>query len=623
MAKKKVSHQAKDTKQEAPKNPHHNTEASMEDPSEKLQNLKSLNSMLLKETFERRQQIDSLVNAKEALEAELTRSALDKEELEARLTGSAEENFRLELENDVFCAFWESQMNVGFDGLIREKFEIERAKKERETEIGYLKREVSELRGDLENESDKLSRVCRERDVIKGDFDCLFLEANGFREKVVDMEKRESLMKEEFVNLEFRCAGLMEENEEGKRAVEVLMREKDLAERNLVESEKLIETLEKDIEGIVKEKNEIGMEKRGLEVRTGELEKELGQWNGTVMHLCREMEALQLKISELESSIVEGKKDMEMEVKAWLEEKRENEQDIELLKVQMDGIKKVLDRVTRESEDKQRKIEELIQEKNEIDEAKAHKESEIVELHNEISELRDAMFTLGSSFIDLEVKYQSLLSEVSSHKDALDRVTLQKDEKQKDFDEERKKVEDFMLVISRKEKMIEELVEELQKLKIERETLTEKTKVSQSRMELLVKEKDMAKSNLLECQSRIDEWKAKSELAEINLERALTMLQSTAAIVSSQSELDRNGKKEVAINERKLEEEILPYVAELDTIQSAFKSKEKMVEDMKQKLEFLQHSEAEAHKKKSFWTLVSSAITILAAASVAYAAKGR
>lgn len=588
----------------------------MEDPSEKLQSLKSLNSMLLKETFEGRQQIDSLVNAKEALEAELTRSALDKEELEARLTGSAEENFRLELENGVFCVFWESQMGVGFDGLIREKFEIERVKKERETEIGYLKRDVSELRGDFENEY-------RERDMIKRDYDCLVLEANGFREKVVDMEKRESLMKKEFVNLKLRCAGLMEEKEESKKAVEALMREKDLAERNLVESERMIGTLENDIEGIVREKNEIEMEKRGLEVRAGELGKEVGQRNGTVLHLRREMEVLQVKVSELESSIVEGKKEMEMEVKAWLEESKEKEQNIEVLKVQMDGIKRALDKVTRESEDKQRQIEELIQEKNEIEEAKVHREIEIVELHNEISELRDAMFTLRNSFSDLEVKNQSLLSEVSSHKDALDKVTLEKDEKQTDFNEERKKVENFMLAISRKEKMIEELVKELQKLKIERETLIEKTKVSESRMELLMKEKDMAESSLLEFQSRIDEWRAKSESAGINLERALTMLKNTAALVSSQSELHRNGKKEVVINERKLEEEIQSYAAELDTIQSAFKSKEKMVEDMKQQLEFLQHSEAEAHKKKSFWTLVSSAITILAAASMAYAAKGR
>ncbi|XP_035544641.1 uncharacterized protein LOC118348023 [Juglans regia] len=71
------------------------------------------------------------------------------------------------------------------------------------------------------------------------------------------------------------------------------------------------------------------------------------------------------------------------------------------------------------------------------------------------------------------------------------------------------------------------------------------------------------------------------------------------------------------------EDEIQPYARELDAIKTAFKSKEKMVEDMKKQLGFLQNSIVEAHKQKSFWTLVSSATTIFVAAFVAYVARGR
>ncbi|XP_015875258.3 uncharacterized protein LOC107412071 [Ziziphus jujuba] len=639
MAKKKLTHQPRDPNKQEPThqqplpNAHQiaepiSTPMAMEDPSsDKVQTLKSLNSRLLKETVERRQQIESLVTDKKALEAELTRSGADKEELEARLTSSIEENVGLGLEKEVFCVFWESQiseMGVGFYGLLREKkVEIERVKSERDAEIGYLKREVNELVSSLESERDRLSLVCLERDAIRRDYDGLVAETDGFREKAMELEKREGSLKAEVKNLKTQCAGLMEEKEESQRAVEALMREKDLAQRNLVERESVIENLKRDIEGIVREKNEIEKQKSGLELRVGELEKEVEELNGTVLRLRREVETLQGKIVELENFIDESRKEREMEVKSWLEEKKEKEHNIELLQVQMDGVKKILDAVSQESEDYQRKIEEVTQQKNGVEEAKVNLERVIVELQNETIELRDSVFTLRNSLRDREGKNEDLVSEIGHYKDDLDRVTRQRDKIQKDFDEKKIKVENLTLVVSEREKSIEELVEDLRKLRIERETLIEKTKVTESRLESQVKEKDKAQCALLDAQSRIDEWKAKSESAGINLERALTMLKNTAALVSSGSELERNGKKEAVINEHKLDDVIQACIPELDAIQNAFKNKEKMLEDMKQQLELLQLSAKDAHKKKSFWTMVSSAITIFAAASVAYVAKGR
>ena len=178
------------------------------------------------------------------------------------------------------------------------------------------------------------------------------------------------------------------------------------------------------------------------------------------------------------------------------------------------------------------------------------------------------------------------------------------------------------IVVSEMEQRIEGTVEELGRVRNERENLIERNKAVESHVEDLVKEKDLVHKSLVEAQRRINELKAKMESASINSERALSMVRSTAALVCDSRD-DRDGKEEVIINGQKLEEEIEPYAAELDAIRNAFKNKEKIVEDTKKQVEFLQNSVANANKRKSFWTVVSSATTIFAAASVAYVARGR
>ena len=108
----------------------------MEDPNEKLQNLKSLNSLLVKEAFERRQQIEFLVQAKEDLEAELSaRKELEGEE--------SEKNVILELQNGLISVYMENQMReMGV---------------EKEREIGVLKSKVNGLFSSLENERESVA----------------------------------------------------------------------------------------------------------------------------------------------------------------------------------------------------------------------------------------------------------------------------------------------------------------------------------------------------------------------------------------------------------------------------------------------------------------------------------
>lgn len=195
MAKKKVTTQINEPREQpqSQKDPDQDEtisrQTSMEELGEKLQNLKSLNSLLAREVFEKRQQIDSLGQAKNALQRELARS---KGDLEAELGRASDENAGLELEKLFFCVAMETyvrEMCAGIDCLVREK-------EKREREIMLLKGEVNELMENFENEKDLSRRVILERDSVRSELDLQAQEVNGLREKVFIMEKKEKNLEE-------------------------------------------------------------------------------------------------------------------------------------------------------------------------------------------------------------------------------------------------------------------------------------------------------------------------------------------------------------------------------------------------------------------------------------------
>ena len=117
MAKKKVTHQ--------PQHPQNQDQqihqAAMEETSEKLENLKSLNAMLLKETVERRQQVDSLQISNGSLESELTRSKMEKKVLQAELTKLSDETVLMELQRSVVCVFVKVQVSEKAEIIAKER----------------------------------------------------------------------------------------------------------------------------------------------------------------------------------------------------------------------------------------------------------------------------------------------------------------------------------------------------------------------------------------------------------------------------------------------------------------------------------------------------------------------
>ncbi|XVF31265.1 hypothetical protein REPUB_Repub16aG0130700 [Reevesia pubescens] len=629
MAKKKLTHQSKDSKQQNPSLESHNSakdstftkssihplsrESSMEEPNEKLQNLKSLNSLLIKEAFERRQQIESLVQAKEALEAELS----ERKELES------EKNVSLELQNGTVWVYMGTQMK--------------------------------EMSGSLEYERERLSLVCKERDLVRNDFELQVNESKLMKKKLMEMEKNERKFVEEIGELKVEYDRLVMEKEELEKVKSLVVKEKDLLEKKIKDIAKEVESLRKQIERVVREKKEIEMEKNEQRVKIDEMEKEMRKMSEVILSLRKEEGVLRSKVFELEKNYgeaIDREAERATEIGALVEEKRAKERFIERLMEEKDVASRLLEVKTVESENRQRriekfleesdaarrvlemnekelkymqkKIEELLGDKTEIEKAKVGLENENFELRKEVNELRNVVNRMQEACLDHEKKNKTFVSDVSHFKDSFDQVTLERDNALKGLDEEKQTGVNLRLKVSEMEKMLEKTAEELAHKRTEWQKLIKEKEAIESHFGSMTEDKDRLEKDLLEAKRSLNDLRAKMESTSINYERALALLKNTASLLCQSK--DENGRKvneEAVIAEQKLEDEIEPYAAELEAIKEAFKNKETMAQDLKLKLEFMEKSVVEAQKKNSFWTFFSSATTLLAAVSIAYAARGR
>ncbi|GFY94126.1 hypothetical protein Acr_09g0005720 [Actinidia rufa] len=139
----------------------------MDEASEKIENLKSLNSVLIKEAVERRQKVDSLQKSIGSLESALTRS-----KSEHRVTGRVDSA-------------------AGLYG-------------------GVGTREGS-------------IHVSRERDDLRVELDVQIEETNGLRLKLVEAERRERKTEKKVQKMKVEYNGVMEERE---RRIELMARDK-------------------------------------------------------------------------------------------------------------------------------------------------------------------------------------------------------------------------------------------------------------------------------------------------------------------------------------------------------------------------------------------------------------
>ncbi|XP_059648586.1 uncharacterized protein LOC132294668 [Cornus florida] len=654
MAKKKVTHQDKQPNSEEEEEQTHQA-AAMDDASEKLQRLKSLNSILLKETTEKRKQLDSLRQEKGSLESELTRSETERGVLQGELTHLQDGIARLELERNLVSEFVSVQVNQQVEviaeernGLVRERAEIEgrlqnleremrevvreksgieKAKRERESKIGLLEKKLSELLVEIEKERDVSKHLWQERDVVRTELDVQIEETNGLKAELVETVKRERKIREEFQKLEREYNGLMVEKEERERRIESMTRDMEAIERSLVEANRVIEELKGEIERIVREREGIE-EERNVEARKKiELESFVSELKKMLLLLQKKEERLRVNVAELEKWCVEGvekEKKMVMEIDVLVDEKKKREKSFESLIEEKGVIVKDLDEALKQLDYQKQMLDEIVREKIEIDEVKVSRESEIVEMQKETAKLRNVVSVLEESSKDQVKKNGQLQSEVIKYRDVLNLVTIERDETRKGLDEEKMNGTRLRAKILELENNIEESHKTVGQVKDENCSLTREKEELQSRCTMLMDEIASLKNTLSKTQKDFDDMQAKVEVADCISELALNMLRNTASLVRQIK--DEGGVMEESLlnNEEKVGEEMEPYAAELEAIKNSFKNRESRVEDLKRQVEFLQNAVGEAHKKKSFWTLVSSATTIFAAAaSVAYIARGR
>ncbi|XP_042507368.1 ELKS/Rab6-interacting/CAST family member 1-like [Macadamia integrifolia] len=722
-------------------------ETNMEDPSEKLASLKSLNALLLKETVERRQQVNALVQSKEALESEISRSWIEKQRLESEKKFFEEETIVAELEQRLTLAFVSSQLNQQAESLrneirradedmrsqtaifkakleekinekekarretetkvveqqteidqisedfrryrdevredlilkqkeadrlrstvveleksnaeareeigrlqmerdevrqemerkyqdlkremesaVREKEEIEAARNEQVREIGSLKKSVDALTADLSSEREVYSRVLREKDLIQQELDNHMEEIKRLTSTLLALEKNISETHEELLQLQTEHKLLREYKEKMERSLAALERDKASAERSLTQSSQQIEGLTREITELVADKKKIQNERTQQAVEITELQKEVAQLGATISNLQKQEEILQLRISELGKSNTDAREKQEqllIEFNALVEEKKEREIVLDELLKEKFSVTESLEESLRQQEEQGRKMEEIAIEKAEIEQVKIKLEAEIFQLHEEMSKLRATASTLQESCLEHEKNNIQLQSEAIQNRDALERVTLEKDDALKLLDKEKKELSILRLKILELEKKVEETKEELAQLSTERDGLVEEKKEGGRSLQLLNEEKASLQMALSEAQQGLEDLQVKMTSTNKLSEQTLSMLKDTVNLVRGPVQDKKDGKGEAIFDAEKNNGEIRPFAAELEVIKRAFRNREAKVEYLSQQIKSLENSVMEAQKRKGFWTLLSSATTIFAAASVAYVARGR
>jgi len=600
-----------------------------DDPSVQIQNLKNLNNVLLKETTNHRNRIQSLL------------AAMDVQE----------KNLALDLQNDVFFVFVKTQiteLGFRFDKIVEEKNEID-------YEVSVQREKVKDLGLCLESEKRNVEK-------LRLDARKLFDEKAEKERRVEELEKDRDLA----VKKSIESVKVIDEL---KEKIDLAVKEKNEAEG--VNSTQVVKIFNLGLE--LQQLNEVLKSSRNEEaVMRGKI-REMEETIGVAIEKEREMMVENSKLvgekKEMEKSIeslTEGRdsvyRTLDMVQRELQDRQREVDEarrardEIEKVKVgyenevvelqgEMNRLKGVVDELKlscRESEEKNNGLLSQVNHyRNVIDELESMNELN----SKKFDEEKNKVENLKSQVVEMEEKIELLLSQVQCYKNAVEEVELERDNARKGYDEEKNKVENLeahiaelklkqdtimkrydeatnkvenleLQVAGLKEK-IENAEAELVKGSSETEKMNETNKELGSRIDVLIIEKDATQSSLIAAQQECKDLRAKFESSSINSKQALELLKSTVAHVSKES------VEVIPRGENKHEEEIQSFAEELEAIKKAFKAKDELVDDMKKQVVSLQKSASDAHKGKNLWTGLSSAATICAFALTAYVARGR
>ncbi|KAL1539944.1 MAR-binding filament-like protein 1 [Salvia divinorum] len=624
MAKKKVSN----ANQEETVKSH-----SMDSPpppsadSEKLQSLKSLNQMLLKEAVERRQQVDSLLQSKGSLETELTRSNSDKEALGSDLALLGDRVAELELERRVVAVYVAVQIGVKGDEFVREMkgLEMEMREKEREVEerastIARLNAALSESQGALGAEREASRRVRVERDVFEAKLNRQIEEDLGLRANLAELGDKIRDFEREIEKSRTAYNAVVSEREGMATRIKLLVEEKDSSVRDLMESNKLIEKMKDEINVIVREKEEVEKEKNGEIDKRIELENVVTGMNDMVAGLKKEEANLQKIVVVLDKKCAEGEtklSEMWKETDRLVGEMKLSEKRMKKLADEKGVIEKELNDALKNLAERSLELEGLSNEKIVILEEKSSVEGQVRELGNHVDELRAAVAELEGSNVAHLQKIKSLESQVGDYKSKLEKFYVEREGVERCLDEEKQNTLKLKAKIEEMKKRIEESHKASGELKTEKAAILSEKMELESRCGILREEIASLQETMAKLRAEFDSMKSKAETADANSVLVLNMLKGTSAFCSEEECEGEVGNMHVNGGALKV------HAVEMEMIKNAFKSKAAKVEEMKRQLDVLRNSVMDEQKKKSFWTMLSSATTLLAALSLAYVARGR
>ncbi|CAI0432196.1 unnamed protein product [Linum tenue] len=448
---------------------------------------------------------------------------------------------------------------------------------------------IEKLTGDVESERERLSKICREKYAIESELSGRVEEAERLKAIVKEMEEKQNTSEGKILELKVEIDVLSSQKKDVEKEVELLERVRDSAEMNLSVRVSEIEALKAEI-------NAIEIEKSDQIVKIGCLEEEIKGLNDSVLSFTTENGLLSEKVIELEMSYgdaIEKETAMRREIDSLIVEQREKIKMVETLTEEKDSLGRMIDSVSGELEGKNLLIDKLSREKEEIEGISKSKESEVAELLNKVSELAGSLIAANDSIKAQEARNNELASDRTQYRERLERLKVEKHDLQLALEDEQGYGVNLRSKLAEEEIRIEEAAVKLEKANSEKETLMEEKKAVEAEIESL---KNL--SGAIE-----------KKLAETHVD----LLSNTVKLVS-QSSSSSNGSVDGGV--QKVEEQV-------EAIRSCFRDKDAKVEEMKQRVEALEKSVAEAEKKKSFWAMVSSVTTVVAAASLAFAVKVR
>ncbi|CAO2832684.1 unnamed protein product [Amaranthus hypochondriacus] len=603
-----------------------------EDPSkEKLSSLKSLNSMLLKETVEKRQEISALLETKKSLESELTRSESEIEALKAELTQMKEGDVETDVKKEVVSVFMQSlkmeereklekrleEMEREKEEVEKERDEIEKAKFEADYEIGLMKKMEMELRNDIRKEKERFNGAIIEKNELNIILGVKIDEINRLKKKIDEYEMKEKDSNEKQIKLKVMYDVKMKDLEEKEKEVELIKNELNLLREESEELNKVVERLNGENEAILKENGGLCEERNELNERINGLVKEAED-------LRCDVNQSRVKYDDLEE-IYARKCDefdgLKKEFDGLIDENKEKEKEIDGLIVEKSIVEKKLIVLEDELKREKQVYGEIMEEKVKLEQLKDRNENEIMELQKRLNEIQGNLSLLQESNIETLENYKKLALEVDDHKLELGKVSVERDEFKACLDEEKKngvKLQGKVIEIS---KRMEETAKVMEDLRSTSDVIVEEKKEIEKKYKKMVldkegieKECDVLKGKMGELERSL---KAKSDVFEL----AMSMIRKTIDhLLMEEQGMKKNGEvgpMMVGLEEgMKKNGEVGPMMEEMRNV---LKKREEKVGEMKEKMVGLEKGLMEAKKRKSFWTLVSSATTILAAVMCSFA----